>query len=106
LPVNEVAFLDSGAPTCLAYYRVMGLNPAEILSECLHHRYASVFQLDRFPVQQDGLRFEDDATAAFIDEWIFRDYSALGYTVVRVPVLPTQDRLTFILEKLSVQGLL
>ena len=29
LPVNEVAFLDSGAPTCLAYYRVMGLNPAE-----------------------------------------------------------------------------
>jgi predicted ATPase len=84
----------------------MGLNPAEILAECFHHRYASVFQLDRFPVQQDGLRFEDDATAAFIDEWISRDYSALGYTVVRVPVLSVQDRVTFILEKLAAQGLL
>jgi predicted ATPase len=104
LPVHEIAFLDSGAPSCLAYYRVMGLNPNAILAECLHHRYASVFLLDRFPFQQDGVRFEDDATADFIDEWLLRDYSALGYHVVRVPVLPVQDRLTFILEALSERG--
>jgi len=106
LPVNEVAFLDGGSPSCLTYFRVMGLNPNAILAECFHHRYASVFQLDRFPFQQDGVRFEDDATAGLIDEWLFRDYGALGYSVVRVPVLSIKDRLTFILEKLSEQGLL
>ena len=106
LPVNEVAFLDSASPNGLAYLRIMGLNPNALLAECFHHRYASVFLLDRFPFQKDGLRFEDDATASFIDEWLFRDYSALGYSVVRVPVLSIEDRLTFILERLSEQGLL
>ena len=106
LPVNEVAFLDGGSPSCLTYFRVVGLNPNAILAECFHHRYASMFILDRFPFQQDGVRFEDDATAALIDEWLFRDYGALGYRVVRVPILPVKDRLTFILETLSEQGLM
>jgi predicted ATPase len=43
---------------------------------------------------------EDDATASFVDEWLARDYSALGYSVVRVPVLSTQERLAFVLETL------
>jgi len=106
LPVNEPAFLDGASPSCLTYLRVFGLDPNAILAECFHHRYASVFILDRFPFQQDGVRFENDATAGFIDEWLSRDYGALGYRVVRVPVLPVKDRLTFILETLSEQGLM
>jgi predicted ATPase len=105
LPVNEVAFLDRASPDALTYCRVFGLNPNELLAECFHHRCASVFILDRFPIQQDGMRFEDDATAGLIDEWLARDYSALGYDVVRVPVLPPQERLAFVLERLSEQGL-
>jgi predicted ATPase len=106
LPVNEGAFLDGASPSCLTYLRVMGLDPNALLAECFHYRYASVFLLDRFPFQKDGVRFEDDATAGFIDEWLFRDYSALGYRIVRVPVLSIEDRLTFILERLSAQGLI
>ncbi|MFC2043032.1 AAA family ATPase [Chloroflexota bacterium] len=106
LPVNEIAFLDRASPDGLTYCRVLGLNPNAILAECFHHRYASVFILDRFPIQQDGMRFEDDATVDLIDEWLSHDYSALGYSVVRVPVLSIIDRLTFILEKLSEQGLM
>jgi len=106
LPVNEVAFPDGGSPSCLTCFRVMVPNPNAILAERFHHRYASVFVLDRFPFQQDGVRFEDDATAGLIDEWLPRDYSALGYRVVRVPVLPVKDRRTFILESLSEQGLM
>ncbi len=105
LRVNEVAFLDRASPDCLTYCRVIGLNPNEILAECFHHRYASVFILDRFPFQQDGVRIEDDATAGLIDEWLARDYSALGYSVVRVPVLSPEERLAFVLERLSEQGL-
>jgi predicted ATPase len=106
LPVNELAFLDGASPSCLAYLRVMGVNPNAILAECFHHRYASVFVLDRFPFEQDGVRFEDDATAGFIHEWLVRDYSALGYSLVRVPVLPREERLAFVLDRLSEQGLI
>ena len=44
---------------------------------------------------------EDDAAAGFLDEWLARDYSALGYRVVRVPGLSPKERLTFVLERLS-----
>jgi predicted ATPase len=94
LPVNEIVFLDRGSPDILTYCRVLGLNLNAILAECFHHRYASVFKLDRFHFQQDGVRYEDDVTAGLIDEWLSRDYSALGYSVVRVPVLSIKDRLT------------
>ena len=103
----EVAFLDRAFPDSLTFYRVFGLNPNEILLECFHHRYASVFILDRLPVQRSvTLGPEDDATAGFLDEWLARDCSALGYSVVRVPVLSPQERLAFILERLSEQGLI
>ncbi len=100
----DFAFLDRAFPDCLAFYRVSGLNPNEILAECFHHRYASVFMLDRFPVQLDGARIDDDAAAGFLDEWIARDYNTLGYGVVRVPVLSPEKRLAFVLERLSEQG--
>ncbi len=102
----DFAFLDGAVPGSLAWYRVFGLNPNEILLECFHHRYASVFILDRLPLQLNGLRFEDDAYTGFLDEWHTRDYSALGYSVVRVPVLPPEERLAFVLERLSEQGLI
>ena len=102
----DVVFLDRAFPDCLAFYRVDGLNPNKILAECFQHRYASVFILDRFPVHQDGLRIEDNATAVLLDEWLVRDYSALGYSVVRVPELSIKDRLAFIFERLSEQGLI
>jgi predicted ATPase len=106
LRANDVAFLDRAFPDCLAFCRVVGLDPNQILAECFHHRYASVFVLDRLPVQQDGVRTEDDATAGFLDEWLARDYNALGYRVVRVPVLSPEERLAFVLERLSEQGLI
>lgn len=106
LPANKLLFFDRAFPDALAFCRVYGLNPNEILADCFHHRYASVFLLDRFPVEQDGVRAEDEATADLIDEWLARDYSALGYSVVRVPALSLQERLAFVLEKLSEQGVI
>ena len=106
LRATDVAFLDRAVPDCLAWRRVFGLNPNETLLECFHHRYASVFILDPLPLQLNGLRFEDHAYIGFLDEWIARDYSALGYSVVRVPVLAPQERLAFVLERLSEQGLI
>ena len=105
LNVNEVIFLDRGYPDALGFIRQVGLNPDEYLPDCFHHRYASVILLDRFPAQQDGVRVEDDAASEYLDEWHERDYITLGYKVVRIPVMPPQERYAFFLEKLSEQEL-
>ena len=76
------------------------MNPNELLAECFHHRYASVFILDLLPLKLDGARIEDDLYTVVYDEWLDRDYSALGYRVVRVPVLSPEERVAFVLESL------
>jgi predicted ATPase len=106
LPANDLIFLDRAVPDYLAWYRVFGLNPNEFLHECFQHRYACVFMLDRLPLQLDGLRYKDDLIQDFTARWHTRDYRALGYHVVRVPVLSPVERLAFVLRTLSEQGLM
>jgi predicted ATPase len=102
---TDLVFLDRAVPDCLAWNRALGLDLNEILLECFHHRYASVFILDPLPYQGNGVRDHDGVKVGYLDEWLARDYSALGYEVVRVPVLAPDQRLAFVLERLSEQGL-
>jgi predicted ATPase len=106
LCATDAVFLDRALPDCLTFYRIFGMDPNEILAECLHHRYSSVFVLDLLPFQLDGARIEDDTFTVVLDEWLARDYGSLGYHIVRVPVLSPQERLEFVLERLSEQGLI
>jgi predicted ATPase len=106
LRASDFVFLDRGIPDNLWYCRLSGMDPNELLEACFHHRYASVFLLDRLPLHKDGMRFEDDATIGLGEACHVRDYSALGFDVVRVPVLSPQERLEFIFERLIEQGLL
>ena len=107
LEADDFLFLDGAVPGSLAYYRVCGLNPNELLPECFHHRYASVFLLDPLPFQVDDERVEEvGAVADFLDEWHTRDFRSLGYDIVRVPGVPPQERLAFVLESLSERGLI
>jgi predicted ATPase len=79
LQANEVTFLDRALPDCLAFNRYVGLNPNQMLSECFCHRYASVFILAPLPFQENGVRDDDSAVVGYLDEWLARDYHALGY---------------------------
>jgi predicted ATPase len=102
LSARELVFFDRGLPDCLAFFRLAGVDPNAFLAECFHHRYASVFLLDPLPFELDGTRMEGDAAiAAYLAEWHARDYRALGYAITRVPVLPPQERLAFVLERAS-----
>jgi predicted ATPase len=104
-PLADV-FLDGALPGSMAWYRAFGLDPNEVLAQCFHHRYASVFVLEPLPFEPDEERVEAMAAlVGFLNEWLARDYTALGYDVVRVPVLPPKERLSFVLERLSEQGL-
>lgn len=100
LDPDEVAFLDRGLPDSLAFFRLFGMDPNVLLPDCLRRRYAGVFLLDRLPfLRQQTFGPEDDASSDFLNEWLRRDYLALGYAVVRVPVLPPEQRVRFILER-------
>lgn len=95
-------FLDRALPDSLTFYRVSGLNPNEILPKCFFYHYATIFVLERLPLHRDQtLGPEDEETSEFLNEWLYHDYSALGYNVIRVPVLPPPERLAFILDRLS-----
>lgn len=59
-----------------------------------------------FSLQHDGFRYKQDALQGFTDEWHTRDYRALGYRIIRVPVLPPEERLVFVLEVLVERGLM
>jgi predicted ATPase len=103
---TDVVFLDRGLPDHLWFWRLFGLNPNELLADCLRHRYASVFVLDLLPLELDGARIADQDYTVRLDQALVRDYSALGYDVVRVPVLSPEKRVEFVLETLSEQGLI
>jgi predicted ATPase len=104
LDPNEMVFLDRGYPDALAFIRQIGLDLNQYLPDCFHFHYASVFVLDRFPVQLDDVRIEDEAAAKYLDQWHYCDYKALGYDVIRVPVLLPEERLAFVIEKISAKS--
>jgi predicted ATPase len=106
LQVDEITFLDRALPDSLAFHRLAGIDPNEILVECSQYRYASVFILDRLPfLREKKLGPEDESSASFVDRWLEKDYASLGYDLVRVPFLKPRDRVEFILERLSYPGL-
>jgi predicted ATPase len=106
LQPDEVIFLDRALPDYLWFWRLLGLDPNELLAHCLRHRYASVLILDQLPLQLDGARIDNKAYTDLFDEWLARDYGALGYDAIRVPVRSPQDRLAFVLDTLAARGLL
>jgi predicted ATPase len=101
LDARTTTFLDRALPDSVTFYRLVGLDPNEILPACFQHRYASVFILDRLPAHRDRmLGPEDEESSAFLDHWLERDYRALGYRVVRVPPLAPAARMSFLLKRL------
>jgi predicted ATPase len=101
LDPESIVFLDRAFPDSLAFFRVFGMDPDEILPDCFLHRYAGVFLLERLPfLRNQALGPEDNASSDFLNEWLERDYTSLGYQVVKVPVLPPEERLAFILDRL------
>jgi predicted ATPase len=81
LEVGDALFLDGALPGSLAWYRVFGMDPNDILPSCFRYRYASVSILDPLPFHTDGIRFDDD--------------------VHRIPVMAPEDRLDFVLKSLE-----
>jgi predicted ATPase len=98
---DDVIFLDRGIPDQFSYCRIAGVNPNKFVKDCFRRRYQTVFILAPLPFDKDGYRDPEAEIVDYFDEWTTRDYRALGYPTVRVPILSLEDRMNFILEKLS-----
>jgi predicted ATPase len=99
---EEFLFLDGAVPASLAWFRVFGLNPNKMLADCFLHRYASIFLLDLLPFKSDVGRIDEMSLIRnFLDECQMLDFNALGYNVIRVPILPPEERVSFVLENLA-----
>jgi predicted ATPase len=101
LDPNEVVFLDRAIPDALAYYRFLDLPPEERLMKALTSvSYKKIFILDCLPLVRDYARLEDEVAQKKIHGLLIEVYESLGFPVIRVPVLPEEDRVEFILANL------
>ena len=100
-PTDRLTFFDRGIPDSIAYYQICKQDPAPAIQASRERRYKGIFLLERLPLENDYSRVEDEATAEMLDELLYRSYADLGYKVVRVPVMPIDERAHFILGLLT-----
>jgi predicted ATPase len=98
MPRDKAIFFDRGIPDSIAYYKLYGYSTREVLKFCGEKRYANIFLLNRLPFQKDYARVENDEIAARIEKLLFEAYTELGYEVVRIPIMPIEERLKMILK--------
>lgn len=98
---DELIFLDRAIPDSHAYYHYLGLTEDPMLAEALLTvSYKKVFILDCLPLVQDYARREDEAAQLKIHQSLIDVYETLPFPTMRVPVLPAEERVEFILRNL------
>ncbi|MFH0730870.1 MAG: ATP-binding protein [Pseudomonadota bacterium] len=97
---NRPVFLDRAIPDSIAYFRKAGFDITEPLASSRLFQYRKIFLFERLLFQKDAVRSEDDAIAAELERLLAESYEMLGYSVLRVPVMPVVERTEFILSHL------
>lgn len=97
LPRDQLTFMDRAVPDSVAYFRFEGLDPAEPLRHSRTVRYETVFLLARLEFEPDAVRSEDAQGAARLEAMLAEGYRALGYDLIKVPVMGIDERIGFIL---------
>ncbi len=101
LPPEEIVFLDRAVPDTVVYSLISGVNTKEIQDLChIEGIYKKVFLMDQLPFMEDYARTEDTATAVRLSFLLGKVYKDLDYEVISVPILPVEERVAFILERL------
>jgi predicted ATPase len=97
LPADQLYFMDRAVPDSIAYFELEGLDPTHPLQQARVVRYKSVFLFERLTLEKDAVRTENERTAARLEALLVQSYVRLGYTLIRVPVMPVPHRAAFIL---------
>ncbi len=101
---HEVVFLDRGIPDVLAYMHFIGDSyPGNFDIACRENKYNKIFILPPWEeiYQSDDERYEDYAQATLIHNHLVTTYESYGYILINVPKDTVENRISFILEQLS-----
>lgn len=97
LSKSQPVFLDRAIPDSIAYFKLEGLDCKEPLAYSRMYRYKKIFLFDQLTFEKDAVRSEDPALAAQIEAMLEQCYIDLGYPITRVPALPIDQRIDFVL---------
>ncbi|UUC45603.1 AAA family ATPase [Flavobacterium cerinum] len=99
-----IVFLDRGIPDVLAYMHYIGDSyPAFFDAACREHQYTGIFILPPWEdiYISDDARYESYEQAILIHEHLVETYEKYGYNLIEVPRDTVDNRILFILDKLS-----
>lgn len=101
---TNVVFLDRGIPDVLAYMHYIGDSYPKTFSDaCENHRYHKVFLLPpwREIYVSDAERYESYEQAVLIHEHLEETYRNFGYDLVTIPKDTVENRVEFLLERIT-----
>ena len=98
----DTVFCDRSGVDGVAYCWLGGVAvPDELAAYVKNAKFSGVFLLDRLQYKNDDVRMGDEATAGKIHGLIATAYQTHGYDVICVPVLPVEQRVDFIMNKIK-----
>ena len=101
LSPDQIVFLDRAIPDTRAYCKFLNIPEVKKLAGALKTvSYKKIFILDLLPLVKDYARHEDAAAQQMIHDLLIEVYSSLPFPIIRVPVLPVEQRADFILANL------
>jgi predicted ATPase len=101
-PRTKIVFFDRGMHDTIAYLRALGVYiNYEVASDIIGASiYRKIFILDILPLISDNVRTESLTQAVRIHDLLKDSYEISEIPVVRVPVLPINQRADFVLQNL------
>ncbi|WP_157091426.1 AAA family ATPase [Methylobacterium nodulans] len=102
LPKEKIIFFDRGVPDSLAYFRLHGIPVEKYMKFIKPARYRKVFYLDPLDnYSVDYARVESVNERDKLAHLLWQAYSDLDFHVERVPVLAAQERVEYILHRIT-----
>ena len=101
---HDTVFIDRGLPDVLAYLNYLDQEyPQEYEDFCIKYKYNQVFVLPPWEeiYVSDQARYEDFEQSQKIHTHIVATYQKWGYHPIEVPKDTAQNRIDFILKKIS-----
>lgn len=106
LDERRLVFLDRAVPDSIAYFQFEGLDCREPLAYSRRRRYQKIFLFEQLEFKKDAVRSEDRTIAWRIETLLEKCYLDLGYPIIRVPVLPVDQRIAFVLGQVDTQDVI
>ena len=98
---RETVFIDRGILDGVAYCKYANVPVPPAMYTLEKNRYDKIFILNSLGIyEEDGIRSRTLEDAEKLHQLIEEVYEEFGYQPIAVPVLPPEERVNFILEKI------